>query len=58
MSVLNLGITGNVQPQEIATFINSGADEVLTKPVSQKKFTSVLSSYLERDQETRQEEGI
>jgi CheY-like chemotaxis protein len=39
-------------------FINSGADEVLTKPVSQEKFTSALSRYLERDQETRQEEGI
>eukprot|EP00597_Dinobryon_sp_UTEXLB2267_P006275 CAMPEP_0170070818 /NCGR_PEP_ID=MMETSP0019_2-20121128/8964_1 /TAXON_ID=98059 /ORGANISM="Dinobryon sp., Strain UTEXLB2267" /LENGTH=405 /DNA_ID=CAMNT_0010279185 /DNA_START=204 /DNA_END=1421 /DNA_ORIENTATION=+ len=44
-----IGVTGNVQPNEMTTFLNSGTNEVLTKPLSQKIFSSTLFKYLNRE---------
>jgi CheY-like chemotaxis protein len=40
---LNVGVTGNVLPQDIAHFIAQGADAVLPKPVALEDFALLLS---------------
>jgi len=43
-----VGITGNALPQDIATFLESGVDEVLLKPLSRKKLLDSLESHLRK----------
>jgi CheY-like chemotaxis protein len=39
-----IGITGNALPADISTFLESGADEVLIKPLTRKKLLDALQS--------------
>jgi CheY-like chemotaxis protein len=39
------GVTGNALPTDIAKLIASGANEVLTKPVTKAKLIETLRSY-------------
>jgi len=40
---LGKGITGNALPHDIANFLNSGADEVIIKPLTKAKLLDVIS---------------
>lgn len=40
-----IGITGNALPVDISTFLESGADEVLIKPLTRKKLIDALQAY-------------
>ena len=40
-----IGITGNALPADISTFLMSGADEVLIKPLTRKKLLDSLQFY-------------
>mmetsp|Transcript_7422 Transcript_7422/g.11064 ORF Transcript_7422/g.11064 Transcript_7422/m.11064 type:complete len:551 (-) Transcript_7422:274-1926(-) len=41
-----IGITGNALPTDIDTFLMSGADEVLIKPLTRRKLLDPIQSYL------------
>jgi len=41
-----LGITGNALPADIAQFLQHGANEVLTKPLTRAKLLTQLRLYL------------
>jgi len=36
------GITGNALPQDIANFLESGADEVIIKPLTKAKLVDLI----------------
>mmetsp|Transcript_18254 Transcript_18254/g.25061 ORF Transcript_18254/g.25061 Transcript_18254/m.25061 type:complete len:144 (-) Transcript_18254:231-662(-) len=40
-----IGVTGNALAEDIATFLSSGASEVLTKPLTKVKLMNTLSLY-------------
>jgi CheY-like chemotaxis protein len=39
------GITGNALPQDIANFLESGADEVIIKPLTKAKLLDLLQVF-------------
>jgi len=40
-----IGVTGNVLPEDIAKFVASGANEVITKPLNRSKLRTALATY-------------
>jgi len=40
-----IGVTGNALPEDIAKFVASGANEVLTKPLNRSKLSTALATY-------------
>lgn len=43
-----IGVTGNALPEDLARFVASGANEVLTKPLNRAKLGAALAAYLDR----------
>ena len=43
-----LGVTGNVLPEDIQTFIECGADDVIVKPMTNYSFVDTLSKVLKK----------
>jgi CheY-like chemotaxis protein len=39
------GVTGNVLPSDLAKFISSGVNKVLTKPLTKEKLMDTLASF-------------
>ena len=39
-----IGITGNVHPEQIAEFVQHGADAVVSKPLTKAKLMAALAS--------------
>ncbi len=42
-----VGVTGNALPDDIARYIASGANEVITKPLTKSKLLEAISRYKE-----------
>ena len=40
-----IGITGNALPKDMDFFVSSGADQVVTKPLSRAKLMDALNSF-------------
>ena len=40
------GVTGNVHPEQIADFIQHGANDVISKPFTRTKLMEAISAYL------------
>lgn len=45
-----IGVTGNVLPEEIQTFIERGADDVIIKPMTSKSFLETVDRVLKKRQ--------
>lgn len=41
-----IAVTGNAMSEDIAEFIQSGANELITKPVNEKQLKKILKHYL------------
>lgn len=46
-NLIVIGLTGHSSPEQINSFIEAGADKVLTKPINKLKIMDILSSYKE-----------
>jgi CheY-like chemotaxis protein len=50
-----LGITGNALPEDIDFFVSSGANQVITKPLSKAKLLDALHHFLPTAMATAEE---
>eukprot|EP01041_Mallomonas_annulata_P042208 gene42208-biopygen11567 len=52
---LIIGVTGNVTPHDISTFVAHGANIVLPKPLDMSKLDNALDNFFHKEKDSRLE---